>query len=270
MNEPPIGLPIKPGQPIPEQVAEGLVDPQALKNMQPVTKKQLEDDLKKMRENAADLKQAPAAAPTQAEPPAPAAPADHNPKYCPRCNWDQGLKYEVQISDEDKRAFCRFVLTGGRFIKTYTIFDGLVRITFRSRTMVESEDVSSHVHWKARSGQLDVHMLFVEGNKMSLAYSIAKVETLGDDGQYKELATYPDVTDESYPVNTPKTPAGTVPPDAPRVCKRAHDSIFATRSVSEMHYNAIYNEFMKFDRLQEVLTIRGSEPGFLRATQSAS
>lgn len=61
--------------------------------------------------------------------------------FCPRCGWDMKQKFEVFPTDKDKEDFLIATLGGQRFRKTYELFGGKVRVTFRSMLAEENKAI---------------------------------------------------------------------------------------------------------------------------------
>jgi hypothetical protein len=62
-------------------------------------------------------------------------------KLCPACGHDLTSPDDVQVSPQDKRNWVRHVLFSTPYKQTYTMFDGLMSVTFRTRTVVENEAI---------------------------------------------------------------------------------------------------------------------------------
>ena len=54
-------------------------------------------------------------------------------KHCTRCGWDPANPYPTTPSDDDRIVFIS-TLRSGRFIKTYDLFSGRMKVTFRTLT----------------------------------------------------------------------------------------------------------------------------------------
>lgn len=61
------------------------------------------------------------------------------PVVCPHCGWDTNNKELTEVTDEDKMDFVQSILGGIRFKKVYSVFGGMLTITFRALTTAESD-----------------------------------------------------------------------------------------------------------------------------------
>lgn len=61
------------------------------------------------------------------------------PVICPHCGWDTNNKELTEVTDEDKMDFVQSILGGIRFKKVYSVFGGMLTVTFRSLTTAESD-----------------------------------------------------------------------------------------------------------------------------------
>lgn len=52
--------------------------------------------------------------------------------FCPRCGWDMRVKFDIEVSEEDKADFMATLLGNTRFRKTYELMGGHFNVTFRS------------------------------------------------------------------------------------------------------------------------------------------
>lgn len=58
---------------------------------------------------------------------------------CPHCGWDTRKEDLTEVTNEDKMKFVQTILGGLRFKKTYELFGGKLRVTFRTLTTAESD-----------------------------------------------------------------------------------------------------------------------------------
>ena len=79
------------------------------------------------------------------------------PDHCPRCAWPVATAVEYEPTDEDIREFLESVCAGSIFTKTYEIYGGKVKVTFRTRYSCEMEAVKDHV-MEVSGGQLTEEM----------------------------------------------------------------------------------------------------------------
>jgi hypothetical protein len=62
--------------------------------------------------------------------------------FCPRCGWDMRMKFDTEVSDEDKSDFLATTLGNTRFKKSYSLLGGNFNVTFRS--LLADENVEIH------------------------------------------------------------------------------------------------------------------------------
>lgn len=73
------------------------------------------------------------------EPEAELPPLNGASVICPHCGWDTRKEDLTEVTKEDKINFVQTVLGGLRFKKTYELFGGKLRVTFRTLTTAESD-----------------------------------------------------------------------------------------------------------------------------------
>lgn len=57
---------------------------------------------------------------------------------CSRCGWDKRTPFSTDITEEDKKEFLMSIASEiGRFTKTYSIYGGVIKVTFRDLTTTE-------------------------------------------------------------------------------------------------------------------------------------
>lgn len=275
MTETRDGMPLKPGEQVPANLAEGLVGPEALANAPtaPAADKDkiLSEELAsalpqpgdKAAERPAEYDEASTA---EGDPNGLGRPPGVPESVCPKCGWNCSQKFEIDPSPLDRANFMRAALTAGRFTKSYDMFGGRLRVTFRSRLVEESEDIAKHLQWEATRGNMDIRLLYVIANKMNMAMSIQRIEIFNEDGTLENTVDYPIPNDNLYPQLELENENDT----DQSMCHRVHHKLFVAQNVSEMTYNAVYRAFTMFDSLYEMLVARADDPDFWSATPSAT
>lgn len=276
------GLPMRPGSRVECQVADGLVDPQALAEAEPIPASDLGAALVAQRKAA--LEQNVAATPTmpkvitEPEPVVPDALPEGEKKgddagkpmaisrtHCPKCGFKLDSPVFTEPTEKDKRDFLRSILSKSRFTKTFGILGGSIRVTFRSPEVTESDDVSVQLRRElAEAGNFDPRFLYIRALRLNMAVCLQDISFVDGD-KVIDHKKYPTADATSYPEKTEKGKTPTT------ICTRAHDSIFAIGGPlgSYALYNALYAEYRKFDHLHEVLVSRSDDPDFWTATPSA-
>lgn len=263
------GLPLRPGKEIDDALAEGLIGKEGLVSLPGHPSSQKETVLREQRDSALPK---PGDTPAIETPPeltevddeSTATVTSDKPSSgpCKRCGLDPSLPFDIEPTPLDKANFLRAALTGGRFEKSFTIFNDRLRVTFRSRIVEESEDISKHLQWMAVHGDLDVRFLYTMANKLTMAVSLTKVEVFDEEGMIVSVIDYPIPTLEAYPEIDVES--------SQRLCDRVHHRMFVQSNVSEMTYNAIYRSFLQFDGLYQMLISRAEDSDFWSATPSAT
>ena len=60
--------------------------------------------------------------------------------FCPRCGWDLKVPYKkIELTEEDKIQFVYSIMHRMPFKKTYGLFDNKIKVTFRSKTVEDTE-----------------------------------------------------------------------------------------------------------------------------------
>lgn len=60
--------------------------------------------------------------------------------FCPRCGWDLQVPYKkVELTEEDKIQFVYSIMHRMPFKKTFGLFDNKMKVTFRSKTVQDTE-----------------------------------------------------------------------------------------------------------------------------------
>ena len=264
------GLPLKPGAEIGREMGEGLIGAEAISTMpgHPVSEK---DRILDQQKQAALPVSSGVPVRTPEEMKEPEAKDEdekdekiEEPRVCPKCGWNQGSEITAEPSELDKANFMRAALTGSRFEKSFPMYGNRLRVTFRSRMVDESEDVSQHLQWEATRGNMDIRLLYVIANKMSMAMSLSKIEIFDESGALQKTQEWPTPTKELY-----KTDAAYE--GSHRLCDIVHYCMFVKdKNVGDMMYNALYKAFTQFDELYQMMVARAEDPDFWSATPSVT
>jgi|694.fasta_scaffold49167_3 hypothetical protein len=123
-------------------------------------------------------------------PPAPSPTPVNGPPFCPRCGWDMKQKFEITPTDADKEEFLIALLGGQRFRRTYELFGGKVRVTFRSMLAEENKAIYRQLVIDQQAKKIATEAeWFVQMMDYRLACSLDEMTTL--DG--KLVASVPEV-----------------------------------------------------------------------------
>lgn len=261
-------LPLKTGDRVELNIAEGLVGPGVIESMPKYPVIQKDEILEKQKLAALPDASVPAAPRPKEmeevediEPEEIKKPAEA--KVCAKCGWHLATPFDIKFTDDDKINFMRSCLTGGRFEKSYSLFRGLLRVTFRSRIVEESEGVSKHLQWEQTHANIDIRLMYVIAQKMDLALSLSRYQVFDDSGTCVTDNIYPVPTDELYPIDEEVGDKY-----SQFMCDRVHRKLFVDHRVSESLYNALYRKFVEFDALFQLFTVRVDDADFWPAIPS--
>ena len=284
----PQGLPFRPGQPISEQLADGLIPHEDQAAMEPLPPDELPDALEHqkaeaLRQHVASHAATPRTGSTDAADPNPRttdagepvsvsdvlqlgtaaqSPVEERRKAaCTKCGWDTRGDFNVEPTVADRQSFMRAVLTEVPFEKTYTLLDGQLLVTFATPDVRHADIVAKHVRWQASIGNIDVRLLMVAGIRAAMAMSITRVEVRDGNGAVVKIDKYPSAIDEPHPPVTYRKTDDSA-------CDRAHAAIF--EKMSQIKYELIYRQYVLFERLCQKLQAHADDPDFWKATPSVT
>jgi hypothetical protein len=176
--------------------------------------------------------------------------------FCPRCNWDMRLKFEEEVTQNDKEAFVAITLGGTRFEKTYELFDGQYSVRFRSLYADENSEIHHQLLIDQRAGDfLNDTEWFLRFFEYRLACSISRIVIKNKpEIIVRELA---DVKDAVLPneINT-----GSGPELTPLVRLRKY--VLSSTLKNEITRRIVGNQFRQFQRLYETMEAMALEPNF--------
>lgn len=75
-------------------------------------------------------------------------------KNCQHCGWDLAQPDEAVVTPEDKRVFVAAALGGKRFMKSYSLMDGAMDVTFRAPTSKEANLIIRQLFIDGKSGKI--------------------------------------------------------------------------------------------------------------------
>lgn len=94
--------------------------------------------------------------------------------HCPHCGWDLAKNDEIVVEVNDKRSYLVAAATGERFYKSYSLFGGALRVTFRDLTAKEGELILTQLYIDAKEGRLNAQPEFYKKTReYRLALSLA-------------------------------------------------------------------------------------------------
>jgi hypothetical protein len=173
--------------------------------------------------------------------------------FCPRCNWDMRLKFESEVTQQDKEAFIAITLGGERFKKTYELLGGKYKVRFRSLMAEENSDIHHQLLIDQRNGDfLNDTEWFLRFFEYRLACSIESI-TINN----KPAILVPELDEVAAKPLPNETEIGAAPTLA-----RIRKYVLAGTLKNEITRRIVGNQFRQFQRLYETLEAMALEPNF--------
>lgn len=171
--------------------------------------------------------------------------------FCPRCGWDMRMKYDVEITDQDKESFVAILLGNSRFKKKYSFLGDKFVVTLRSLLADENLEIHRQLVLDHQAGELPgENEWFLRMFEYRLACSIESVY----DGNGKPLAILPPLTEAELKP----------PPDNPAETGLVYMRNYVNTKVlaHEVTRRLVGQQFRRFQRLIEALEAMAVEPSF--------
>jgi hypothetical protein len=171
--------------------------------------------------------------------------------FCPRCGWDMRMKYDVEITDQDKEAFVAILLGNARFKKRYSFLGDKFVVTLRSLLADENLEIHRQLVVDNQAGELPgENEWFLRMFEYRLACSIESVY----DGAGKPLAIVPPLDEMTHKP----------PPDNPLETGLVYLRKYVNTKVlaHEVTRRLVGQQFRRFQRLIEALEAMAVEPSF--------
>jgi hypothetical protein len=204
----------------------------------------------------AEQPQAPAAAQ-----PTPAPDAHHDLAECPNCHWLLANKVETEPTNPDKVAFLQAILGQKSFVRTYTLFDGGLRVTFRNLTIGELDIVFRQVYRERDEGRIQSTQDFFERvSRLRMYLQLQRLQSLGQFDH--EL---PDgLTAETSPNATAlwELPEGGKDELMPAIEQYVLNKVLPNESL----FRVVMRELGSFNRLAARLEVLSGDDSFWKAT----
>lgn len=193
--------------------------------------------------------------------------------HCPRCNWNLGVK-EVEPTGEDKKEFLRYVLGAPSFEKTYDIFGGAAKVTFRAKRPVEQDYILKQLALDKQKGRItdfagntflrQRYQAAVMFKEMRLQSEESKKEenNIFNHELQKLLETPENVT--QLKENLKDNPVGEWIEDDDTPVRCMHAALVAV--LPPPIYSAMFQLSLDFEMLVDVLTWRARDKDFWSAT----
>lgn len=173
--------------------------------------------------------------------------------FCPRCNWDMRIHYEVAPTEADKEIFMASVLGGGRMQKSYKLMGGKYEVKFRGLLAEENKQIHRQLllEQKRDEFQSDTEW-FLRFFEYRLACSVELIAV-----NEKVLALVPELSDVAESELPNKTDNKEFTP-----LERLRNYVIGELLKTEVTRRLVSGKFREFQRLYEALEAMALEPNF--------
>lgn len=171
--------------------------------------------------------------------------------FCPRCGWDMRMKFDIEVTDQDKEAFVAILLGNTRFKKTYAFLNDKYNVTFRSLLAEENTMIHRQLVLDNEDKQFATESeWFLRMFEYRLALALDSVYT----GDGKPMAVLPEMSEVKH------TPPDNKPFETPLVYMREYvnNKVLA----HEVTRRLVAQKLRDFQRLVEALEAMALEPSF--------
>lgn len=183
---------------------------------------------------------------------------------CPHCNWDLSRPDIPEPAAEERQQFLVALLGQKPFSKTYSRFDGNVRVTFRTLSLHEVDACWQQASRELKAGEIGSDpLMFVERiNRLRMLLQLQRLQL----GSTTDIVLADGLSRAANPNATsywfPEESAG-VAPDL----KPIQDVIYASVLTNETLVRMVYQQMTEFNRLTSKLEAMADAPdGFWSAT----
>jgi hypothetical protein len=171
---------------------------------------------------------------------------------CPHCGQDY-TRAASEISEEDKEAWIRHVLGEEYFTKTFEVFGGRMKVTFRSRKDYENRDISLELskYVQDLKSIINSQSIHAEVSKYNLAISLQEIVTYDKEG-VPDTRVFPPIPKEEFFRAWEK--------EGSSVSKRLYEERIADLGPGQIA--ALSTSMLRFDQLQLDLARHSNDPDF--------
>lgn len=174
------------------------------------------------------------------------------PKPCPMCGWNTRNQDIVDVTEKDKMSFISAVLGGKRFRKTYERMGGRVKITMRSRTVPETDEVMRQLERDRKNENLEsMTEIMVRTWHYQMVIGLEKVEMA-----------------DQAPIEFPELDLNSKPGDSSDEYLLQEAGRRVTQGWHEHLYSMIQNASRHFDQVVQALTLRAHDADFWNAADT--
>ena len=175
------------------------------------------------------------------------------PDACPRCDWPTDEPIVVKPTDEEIAEFLRCVCCSEVYRKAYDIFDGQVRVVFRTRYAKEDEALRVTTRQQLRGQEMTSQELLYHIEMLQFGISLDEIIT--PNGSRKLEALYDRLEGQDG-----------------RDWRFKAD-VFVAEQVKQLPGQLLYilqRLFREFTQLNELLTAKAQDPNFWRGAPATA
>jgi hypothetical protein len=179
-------------------------------------------------------------------------------RICPACGLRMDDKDNIDISEDDKLRWLRYVCGEPRYTKTFDLYGGRLKLILRSLTTEETDSIFNQLNDEVTSGKLTGVPAYASPAYIARMYrlllttSLARIEKLMPDKLDQPLVEiYPEVNAENYPSGAK---------DGHRPVAIAHDKILG--KMGEGMVAALLAAYRHLEVLITTLVRHSEQPDF--------
>jgi len=175
--------------------------------------------------------------------------------HCQHCGWDLSRADDTEITAEDKRVFVAALQGGKRFVKGYELYDGAIRVTFRSMQSEEYKLMLHQLMLDAKQGKItNQPEIYQRAQEYQLVVCLESMQSAEDAVQLIELSQYdlPEVDEEDNETT-----------GLPLVVEHVYQKAIRSESLRRV----LLATYVEFDNLNAKLEAAARQPGFMKATE---
>ena len=83
-------------------------------------------------------------------------------EHCPHCGWDLAIQDDVEVTESDKQEFLQAILGHQTFVRTYPLFNGRLRVSFRTLATREVDAIYNQVYAEYQRNEFSSELDFME------------------------------------------------------------------------------------------------------------
>ena len=226
----------------------GVVDEETLKAINDESDAQMQSEKSSNASDGVKAEPAPVAV-------APAA--DNEPRFCKNCGFSHAAD-PVDVTDSDKEVFLISLLAETPFTKTYSLFNGRLKVTLRSLAAADENIITKQLTQEVHDGRIPTFdpmmtrsLYLSRRQNLQLAASIVKIEP----GHAVEI---PSISDPELAKMFPEVKQG----DINELVWHLEQKLFMSKGKSEALYLVILRAFVNFTQILLRLVENGNRSDF--------